>query len=68
MIGKIIETCIHNKVFVILATTVVIGAGVISMLTLPVDALPDLSDVQVIIFASYEGQAPQVVRIRSPIR
>ncbi|MFQ5702253.1 MAG: efflux RND transporter permease subunit, partial [Acidobacteriota bacterium] len=61
MIGNIIEWCIRNKFFVILVTLAVIAGGIISMMTIPLDAIPDLSDVQVIIFTSFEGQAPQVV-------
>ncbi|MFQ5671198.1 MAG: efflux RND transporter permease subunit [Acidobacteriota bacterium] len=61
MIEKIIESCIRNKLFVILITLAVIAGGLIAMFSTPLDALPDLSDVQVIIFTSYEGQAPQVV-------
>ncbi|MFQ5766546.1 MAG: efflux RND transporter permease subunit [Acidobacteriota bacterium] len=61
MIGHIIEGCIRNKFFVILITAAIIVGGVMSMMSIPLDALPDLSDVQVIIFTTYEGQAPQVV-------
>ena len=61
MIEKIIEYSIKNKFLVILMTLFVIGAGVYSMLRTPLDAIPDLSDVQVIVFTEYPGQAPQVV-------
>jgi len=61
MIEKIIEYSIRNKFFVILITGVIIAAGIYSMLNIPLDAIPDLSDVQVIIYTEYPGQAPQVV-------
>jgi Cu(I)/Ag(I) efflux system membrane protein CusA/SilA len=61
MIEKIIELSIKNKFLVILMTLFVIAAGIYAMLRMPLDAIPDLSDVQVIIFTEYPGQAPQVV-------
>ncbi len=61
MIGKIIELSVKNKFLVILATVFVIAAGIYAIIHTPLDAIPDLSDVQVIIFTEYPGQAPQVV-------
>ena len=61
MIKKIIDLSIKNKFLVILMTLFVIAAGTYAMLKTPLDAIPDLSDVQVIIFTEYSGQAPQVV-------
>jgi Cu(I)/Ag(I) efflux system membrane protein CusA/SilA len=61
MIEKIIDLSIKNKFLVILMTLFVIAAGTYAMLKTPLDAIPDLSDVQVIIFTEYPGQAPQVV-------
>ena len=61
MIEKIIELSIKNKFLVILGTVFIILAGIYAMLKIPLDAIPDLSDVQVIIFTEYPGQAPQVV-------
>ncbi|PHS71496.1 MAG: CusA/CzcA family heavy metal efflux RND transporter [Methylophaga sp.] len=61
MITAIIRWSINNRFFVILAMIIVIGLGVYSVKNTPLDALPDLSDVQVIIKTSYPGQAPQVV-------
>ncbi|WP_025322424.1 efflux RND transporter permease subunit [Deferrisoma camini] len=61
MIEKIIEWSINNKFMVILATVFVILGGVLAMTNTPLDAIPDLSDVQVIIYTEYPGQAPQVV-------
>ena len=57
MIEKIIEWSVKNKFMVILATLFVIAGGVMAMLKTPLDAIPDLSDVQVIIFTEYSGQA-----------
>jgi Cu(I)/Ag(I) efflux system membrane protein CusA/SilA len=57
----IIAASIHYRVFVILFTFVIIGWGLYAMRAIPLDALPDLSDVQVIVFTDYPGQAPQVV-------
>jgi Cu(I)/Ag(I) efflux system membrane protein CusA/SilA len=61
MIGKIIHWSVNNRFFVLLATLILIGVGGYSLKNTPVDALPDLSDVQVIIKTSFPGQAPQVV-------
>ncbi|MGD8687438.1 MAG: CusA/CzcA family heavy metal efflux RND transporter, partial [Syntrophobacterales bacterium] len=61
MIEKIIEYSIKNKFLVILMTLFIVAAGIYAMLKTPLDAIPDLSDVQVIIFTEYPGQAPQVV-------
>jgi Cu(I)/Ag(I) efflux system membrane protein CusA/SilA len=61
MIARIIEASVKNRFFVILITGVVVVGGIWSMSTMPIDAIPDLSDVQVIVFTEYSGQAPQVV-------
>ncbi len=61
MIEKIIEWSVKNRFMVILATLFVIAGGILAMLNIPVDAIPDLSDVQVIIYTEYAGQGPQVV-------
>ena len=61
MIATIIELSVKNKFLVILATLFVIAAGIYAIARTPLDAIPDLSDVQVIIFTEYPGQAPQVV-------
>jgi len=61
MIGRLIELCARNKVLVLLATLIVLGIGVWSVANTPLDALPDLSDTQVIVYTEYPGQAPQVV-------
>ena len=61
MIEKIIEFSVKNKFLVILGTVFIILAGSYALLKTPLDAIPDLSDVQVIIFTEFPGQAPQVV-------
>lgn len=61
MISKIIDWSIDNRFLVLLLTAMVIGWGVYAVKQTPLDAIPDLSDVQVIIKTTYPGQAPQVV-------
>ncbi|MEH6507027.1 MAG: CusA/CzcA family heavy metal efflux RND transporter [Sulfitobacter litoralis] len=61
MIGRIIAWSARNLMLVFFATAMIVGAGVWSLRTLPIDAIPDLSDVQVIVMTNYPGQAPQVV-------
>ncbi len=61
MIGRLIELCARNKVLVLLATLMMVAFGVWSVANTPLDALPDLSDTQVIVYTEYPGQAPQVV-------
>ncbi|OIO65513.1 MAG: cation transporter [Candidatus Marinimicrobia bacterium CG1_02_48_14] len=61
MIERVIEWSINHRFLVILATISVILGGIVAMKTTPLDAIPDLSDVQVIIQTNYAGQAPQVV-------
>jgi len=61
MISQIIRGSIENRFLVIVSALFLAIAGVISLRATPLDAIPDLSDVQVIIKTSYPGQAPQVV-------
>lgn len=61
MIESIIRWSVSNRFFVLLATAILIVLGLFSIKNTPVDAIPDLSDVQVIIKTSFAGQAPQVV-------
>lgn len=61
MIEKLIHQSIANRFLVLLATLFLTAWGVWAVKTTPIDALPDLSDVQVIIRTSYPGQAPQIV-------
>jgi copper/silver efflux system protein len=61
MIDKVITWCLQNRMMVVLSTVFIIIAGVLAMERTPVDAIPDLSDVQVIVYTEYPGQGPQVV-------
>jgi Cu(I)/Ag(I) efflux system membrane protein CusA/SilA len=61
MIERVIHWSITNRFFVLLTTFIIIGFGLFALRNTPVDALPDLSDVQVIIKTNYPGQSPQVV-------
>ncbi len=61
MIGRVIDWSIKNRYLVLILTGLFIAAGVIVMRNTPVDAIPDLSDTQVIVFTQYQGQSPQVV-------
>ena len=61
MIARVIRWSIQNRFLVLLATVMLVGWGVWAMLQIPLDAIPDLSDVQVIIRTTYPGQAPQIV-------
>jgi Cu(I)/Ag(I) efflux system membrane protein CusA/SilA len=61
MLKKIIELSINNKLIILLFTFFAVGWGVWAIYRMPLDAIPDLSDVQVIIYTEYPGQAPQVV-------
>lgn len=61
MFAKIIQWSIRNKFLVLLSTAFLIAAGIYSLEQTPLDAIPDLSDVQVIIYTEYPGQAPQIV-------
>ncbi|MEQ1803781.1 MAG: efflux RND transporter permease subunit [Burkholderiaceae bacterium] len=61
MLAKIIQWSSKNPFLVLLATLFIVIAGVVAVMKTPLDALPDLSDVQVIVYTEYPGQAPQVV-------
>ncbi len=61
MLEKIIEWSVNNRFLVTIGIFAIILAGFVSLQTTPVDAIPDLSDVQVIIFSEYPGQGPNVV-------
>ena len=61
MIAAVIRWSIRNRPLVLIVTAFLVVAGILSVRATPVDALPDLSDVQVIIKTSYPGQAPKVV-------
>ena len=61
MLKSIIRWSIHNRFIVVALTLFLVALGIYSLLKTPVDAIPDLSDVQVIVKTPYPGQAPQVV-------
>src|SRR5256712_9403024 len=61
MIARLIDSSIRNAVIVVLLTVFAIGAGIWALLHTPLDAIPDLSDTQVIVYTEFPGQAPQVV-------
>ncbi len=61
MIRALIDLSIRDRFMVLLATVLVASGGLWAYLNAPLDAIPDLSDVQVIVFTEYPGQAPQVV-------
>ena len=61
MIARLIHWSIANRFLVLLASLMITAWGVVSMLRTPLDALPDLSDTQVIIRTTWAGQAPQIV-------
>jgi len=61
MIARLIRASIENRFLVLLVTAFLVAWGIYSLRQTPVDALPDLSDVQVIIKTPFPGQAPQVV-------
>ena len=61
MIARLIGWSARNLVLVLIGTVFAVAAGLYSVRTLPLDAIPDLSDVQTIVYTEYPGQAPQVV-------
>src|SRR5436190_3222394 len=62
MLKSLIEFSLRNKFIVLLCTLGVIGGGIYSLVNMPLDAIPDLSDTQVIIYTEWPGQAPQLVQ------
>jgi len=61
VLTRLIDWSLRNVFLVLVATLAIVAAGVHAVLNTPLDALPDLSDVQVIVYTEYPGQAPQVV-------
>lgn len=61
MINWIIEWCAHNRFLVFTGTLLLVMAGIWSMNRIPLDALPDISDVQVIIHTNWEGEPPNII-------
>jgi Cu(I)/Ag(I) efflux system membrane protein CusA/SilA len=67
MLKATIEFSLRNKFVVALATLALALGGLYALKTIPLDALPDLSDTQVIIYTEWQGQAPRTVQTKSPI-
>jgi Cu(I)/Ag(I) efflux system membrane protein CusA/SilA len=61
MIGRLIAASARNIMLVMIGAVFAVAAGIYAILHLPLDAIPDLSDTQVIVYTEYPGQAPQVV-------
>lgn len=62
MIARLIELSVRNKLVVLVLTAALVVAGIWATLNSSIDAIPDLSDVQVIVITDYPGQSPQVVQ------
>ncbi len=61
MLNRIVDWSLRNRLLVVIASLVLAGAGAYSIRTMPLDALPDLSDVQVVVYSKYPGQSPRIV-------
>src|SRR5258708_12487071 len=61
MISRIIEWCAHNRFLVFAGVLGLVLAGIWALGQVPLDALPDISDVQVIVHTSWEGQPPDII-------
>ena len=61
MIAKLISWCLTNRILVMIITVIVTLIGVWATVTIPIDALPDLSDVQVIVYTPWQGRDPQTI-------
>ena len=61
MISRLIDWCIANRFLVSALTIIVASLGIYATSTIPIDAIPDLSDVQVIIYTPWQGRDPQTI-------
>ena len=61
MINRLISACLRNQFLTILGALVVLLWGVWALLRTPVDAIPDLSDNQIIVYTMWEGRSPQII-------
>ena len=61
MLQRIIDFSLKNKFIVVLATVALVLGGIYAVRNIPLDAIPDLSDTQVIIYTPWEGQAPNII-------
>ncbi len=62
MLRAVIDFSLRNKGMVLLGTVALTAAGIFALRNIPLDAIPDLSDTQVIIYTQWPGQAPQIVQ------
>src|SRR6516164_1394715 len=62
MLRAVIDFSLRNKFMILLGTGAFIAAGIFALRNIPLDAIPDLSDTQVIIYTEWPGQAPQIVQ------
>src|SRR5215472_5285322 len=62
MLQRIIEFSLKNKFIIVLSTMALVLGGIYAVKNIPLDAIPDLSDVQVIVYTEWPGQAPQIVQ------
>ena len=62
MLKAIIEFSLRNKFLVLVGTAALVFGGVYALRNIPLDAIPDLSDTQVIVYSEWPGQAPQLVQ------
>ncbi len=62
MIRRLMQWCLDNRGLTVFASLALVGAGVLAVLNIPLEAIPDISPTQVIVKTSYPGQAPQVVQ------
>ena len=68
MIARLIEWSARNILLVLVGTVFAVASGVYALRHLPLDAIPDLSDTQVIVYTEYPGQAPQAQHRQPPSR
>ena len=68
MINRIIEWSLRNRFLVVCGAALLAGFGIHALYQTPVDAIPDLNENQVIVFADWPGRSQQEVEDRSPIR
>ncbi|MCB0726586.1 MAG: efflux RND transporter permease subunit, partial [Ignavibacteriae bacterium] len=61
MIEKIIDFSVNNRFIILILYIGVVGYGIYSMMNTPVDAIPDLSENQVIIWTEWQGRSPQII-------
>ncbi|QQD73752.1 efflux RND transporter permease subunit [Acidithiobacillus ferrivorans] len=62
MIRALMRWCMANRALVVIAALVLIASGLLAMIDIPLEAIPDISPTQVIVKTSYPGQAPQIVQ------